>query len=268
MKLYLIVALSLLFNWNGKIDIINISNKYAVTRYADSIPVNAGKLIKAYPDFIVGFSDNHLIFKDHSTMIWDDGIKNKPAKNILNKPDLKDMFLQSYEKGMLKSPPVDGFDPGRVRNEQFFLKIYGTTERAVEKNLTTIIWCPKLTGQKITVTRINGVDKRLIQISKELDAHPEWKKYLLNIGGTFAWRNISGTTRHSMHSFGMTIDVNTKYSDYWQWACHCTKEDSPVKYQNKIPQGIVDIFEKNGFIWGGKWYHYDTMHFEYRPELL
>src|SRR5262245_1812136 len=27
-------------------------------------------------------------------------------------------------------------------------------------------------------------------------------------------------------------------------------------------------FEKYGFIWGGHWYHYDTMHFEYRPELL
>ena len=27
-------------------------------------------------------------------------------------------------------------------------------------------------------------------------------------------------------------------------------------------------FETHGFIWGGKWYHYDTMHFEYRPELL
>lgn len=26
--------------------------------------------------------------------------------------------------------------------------------------------------------------------------------------------------------------------------------------------------EKHGFIWGGCWYHYDTMHFEYRPELL
>jgi peptidoglycan LD-endopeptidase CwlK len=28
------------------------------------------------------------------------------------------------------------------------------------------------------------------------------------------------------------------------------------------------VFEKHGFIWGAKWYHYDTMHFEYRPELL
>jgi hypothetical protein len=35
-----------------------------------------------------------------------------------------------------------------------------------------------------------------------------------------------------------------------------------------MPYEIVDIFEKQGFIWGGKWYHFDTMHFEYRPELL
>nr|WP_310556777.1 M15 family metallopeptidase [Flavobacterium sp.] len=35
-----------------------------------------------------------------------------------------------------------------------------------------------------------------------------------------------------------------------------------------MPQKIVAIFEKYGFIWGGNWTHYDTMHFEYRPELI
>jgi len=62
--------------------------------------------------------------------------------------------------------------------------------------------------------------------------------------------------------------LNTKYSNYWQWDCKCTSENVDLSYKNKIPQGIIDIFEKHGFIWGGKWYHYDTMHFEYRPELL
>ena len=38
--------------------------------------------------------------------------------------------------------------------------------------------------------------------------------------------------------------------------------------RNSYPQEIVDIFEKHGFIWGGKWSHFDLMHFEYRPELL
>nr|WP_287226451.1 M15 family metallopeptidase [Mesorhizobium sp.] len=37
---------------------------------------------------------------------------------------------------------------------------------------------------------------------------------------------------------------------------------------NNIPLPIVEVFEKNGFIWGGRWYYYDTTHFEYRSELL
>ena len=35
-----------------------------------------------------------------------------------------------------------------------------------------------------------------------------------------------------------------------------------------VPLPVVEAFEAEGFIWGGKWYHYDTMHFEYRPELM
>ena len=38
--------------------------------------------------------------------------------------------------------------------------------------------------------------------------------------------------------------------------------------QTSYPTEIIEAFEKQGFIWGGKWYHYDIMHFEYRPELM
>jgi len=234
----------------------------------DTVPSDAKKLIKCYPDFIAGFSDNHLILKDGTKLLWDDGIKNKSFKDLLEKPDLKDMFGQSYTTGKMQSPPAKNFDPSRVRNEAFFMNIYGSTEKEVSQHLTEITWCPKLVGQKIRVTKINGIDKKLAQVSKELDEHPELKKYLTNIGGTFTWRNIAGTNRHSMHSFGMTIDINTTYSDYWQWSCKCTNESAVILYKNRIPQTIVDIFEKYGFIWGGKWYHFDTMHFEYRPELI
>jgi len=238
------------------------------TNKSTEIPVSAQRFIKSYPGAIAGFSDNYLIFKDRSRLPWDDCIKNKSYQTLLDKPDLKDMFGQKYETGQLKEPPAKNFDPGRIRDEAFFEKIYGRTKAEVEKNLVTITWCPKLVGQKIMVTKVNGVNKQLEAISKELDEHPELKKYLTNIGGTFAWRDIAGTHRHSMHSFGMTIDLNTQYSDYWQWTCKCTNENADLKYQNRIPQVIVDIFERHGFIWGGKWYHYDTMHFEYRPELV
>ncbi|HWD89059.1 MAG TPA: M15 family metallopeptidase [Mucilaginibacter sp.] len=237
-------------------------------RQGDDIPPDAQKLLKYYPHAIAGFSNNYILFNDGSKVLWDDGTKNKSYQWLLNDPDLKDMFSQQYQTGQLKEPPTKNFDPGRIRYEPFFETIYGSTKAKVEKNLVTITWCPKLIGQKIRVTKVNGVDKKLIEISKELDEHPELKKYLTNIGGTFAWRDIAGTHRHSMHSFGMTIDLNTQYSDYWQWTCKCTNENANLKYQNRIPQVIVDIFERHGFIWGGKWYHYDTMHFEYRPELI
>jgi hypothetical protein len=235
---------------------------------ADPIPSAAKKLVEAYPDFIIGFADNQLLFKDNTRLLWDDGIKNKTFKQLLEQPDIEDMFAQEYTGGAMPAPPAKNFDPGRIRNEAFFLKMYGATKQDVNKKLVQIMWCPKLVGQKISVTQVNGVDKQLLKISAELDQHPELKKYLTDIGGTFNWRNIAGTGRHSMHSFGMTMDVNTNYSDYWQWHCKCKTEETAVKYVNRIPQIIVDTFEKYGFIWGGKWYHYDTMHFEYRPELI
>ncbi|MBA2649214.1 MAG: M15 family metallopeptidase [Legionella sp.] len=102
--------------------------------------------------------------------------------------------------------------------------------------------------------------------------HPEYLPYLDNPGGTFNWRFIAGTTRLSPHSFGMTIDINSELSNYWQWDLkkegRPIDENEPLVYKNNIPWEIVAVFEKNGFIWGGRWYHYDSMHFEYRPELL
>jgi hypothetical protein len=71
-----------------------------------------------------------------------------------------------------------------------------------------------------------------------------------------------------MHSYGVAIDINLNLSHYWQWDCKCKDENVPLTYKNLISAKVVELFEKHGFIWGGKWYHYDTMHFEYRPELL
>lgn len=95
---------------------------------------------------------------------------------------------------------------------------------------------------------------------------------LRNPGGTFCWRKIANTDRQSVHSWGMTLGINASFSEYWQW--YLTSHNQPIRenvqltYRNTVPWEIVEIFEKNGFIWGGKWYHYDTMHFEYRPELF
>ena len=86
---------------------------------------------------------------------------------------------------------------------------------------------------------------------------------------------IAGTTRLSVHAFGIAVDINPQYGGYWQYGLpHAMREEQvrqkkiPLVYKNRIPSEIVKVFEKHGFIWGGNWYHFDGMHFEYRPEFL
>ena len=67
-----------------------------------------------------------------------------------------------------------------------------------------------------------------------------------------------------MHAWAIAIDLDTTRSHYWR----NERQDEPLVWKNSYPQAIVDAFEAEGFIWGGRWYHFDTMHFEYRPELL
>jgi len=47
-----------------------------------------------------------------------------------------------------------------------------------------------------------------------------------------------------------------------------TKHNELVTDPERIPAAIAEVFERFGFIWGAKWYHFDTMHFEYRPDLI
>lgn len=41
------------------------------------------------------------------------------------------------------------------------------------------------------------------------------------------------------------------------WLCAKGK-DGKFVWRNRIPLAIVEIFERDGFIWGGKWYHFDS----------
>ncbi len=217
-------------------------------------------LQKAYPNFIIGIDANHIILYDNTTMKFND-FKEKNFKKLLNSADIEDMFFYKYNKGKKFDISTLNNDPGRIRFEPLFKKMYGKNKKEVKKNLVKIIWLPKTVGKELWVTKINNVNIKLQEISNILDDLPHLHKYVDNPAGTFYWRKISGTKRLSTHSLGIAIDINVKYSNYWLW-------DDKLIYRNQIPFELVKIFEEHGFIWGGKWYHYDTMHFEYRPELL
>ena len=225
------------------------------------------KLVASYPDFLASHDADTLTWKDGTVMAFGNGKGDKDFETRLSEPDLEDIFYAPYPQGRTFIPPAADNDPGRVRYEPFFAKMYGDCKKGeVRRKLVPVVWLPRHGGQTLKVTRVNNVADKLEAVSTELDELPEsFIKYLTPAGGTYHCRAIAGTTRSSAHGYGIAIDINVAWSDYWRYS---RPVGGRYPYRNRIPWEIVETFEKHGFIWGGKWYHYDTMHFEYRPELL
>jgi hypothetical protein len=223
------------------------------------------RLVRAYPDALSGHDGTRIFWRDGTAMAVDDGVDNKPFDDLLRKASILDQLRLSYPRGETP-PPAPNFDPGRFRNEAFFTKMYGDcNDRDFKKNLVVIIWLPHAWGKTVQVTRVNGIADRLREVSAEIDRlEPAIRSAAYPIAGIFSCRPVADTGRMSMHGYAAAIDLNLKYSDYWLWA----GKGKSIPYKNRMPREIVEIFERHGFIWGGRWYHYDTMHFEYRPELL
>jgi len=167
---------------------------------------------------------------------------------------------------VLRRPPAVNSDPGRFRNEAFFNTMDGNCRKGqMRRHLVAIRWLPRSWGKRIYITRTNGIARRLAAVSAEIDALPaSIKRAAYPIAGVLSCRAVADTGKPSMHSYAATINLNLSFSDYWRWH----NKTGPLRYRNRMPQQIVSIFERHGFIRGGNWYHYDTMHFEYRPELL
>ena len=204
-------------------------------------------LRSAYPQAIRACRGNTVVWTDGHTTVYDDG-RHKSFAEALSHPDLEDMFRQAYPQGRRTygKTPAKNFDPGRIRFEPLFRAVYGHSASQVRRNLTTVNWF----GQRISVTRINGVAEHLRAVARDIQRAvartPSLRKYLTPVGGTFTWRTIAGTRRLSVHSFGAAIDIRVKYSAYWRW------NKGAYRYHNAIPFAIVQAFERHGFIWGGK----------------
>jgi hypothetical protein len=228
----------------------------------------ADRFVAAYPEAIDRSEGNEIIWRDGTRMALDDGAGIKPFAAWLESPDIEDMLRLPYPAGAGAAEPEPESDPGRARNAGFFDKMYGDCRKGeVKGRLATIAWLPTKARQRLQVTTVNGVARRLEAVSKLLDRLPSaFDKYLIPAAGTYNCRAIAGTARVSAHGYGIAIDIAVSQSDYWRWAPGSAS--GKIDYRNRIPLEIVHIFERPGFIWGGRWHHYDTMHFEYRPELL
>ncbi len=231
--------------------------------------------LAAYPGLVCAADDAaiHLcpdapIAHPGAAIPWDDG-RAKTHAERLAAPDLEDTVAQRYRPGAAEpAPPPLDFEPGRVRELTFLGALYGATRDAVAARTVTVDWMPRSGGGPLTVTAVAGVAQALARVSADLERElpADLRALVARSAGAFVWRTVRGSDRRSAHSYAIAVDVGLQRADYWDW--NRPGPDGRYRYKNRFPLEVVAIFERHGFIWGGRWYHFDTMHFEYRPELL
>ncbi|MCQ2591393.1 MAG: M15 family metallopeptidase [Treponema sp.] len=158
----------------------------------------------------------------------------------------------------------------------FFDEIYdGSSRSSLEHHLvkTTFLGLPTNIHELIKEP-LKKVEKQILEAAKNDSEIQAFIDYNSKIEGYF-WRIIAGTNRKSFHSLGIAIDITPKTyqgkSVYWSWARDWNPDKwmlIPINKRWAPPKKVIDIFEENGFIWGGKWVIWDNMHFEYHPELI
>lgn len=222
--------------------------------------------VDAYPTLVASADKEGIVLKNGLKLPYRTSTAKSSWDDKINNADLETQLSQPYDAGGIDTPPPYLFDPGRLRYQPFFQALYGKDKQAIEKNLVSISW-PTLKGSiKLPVNKVGDADTTLYAIGQEIAALPKRDRIWAEGATTYCYRVIKDTDRLSMHSFGIAIDLAPTKTQYWK--DEAPSETAHIGYRNTMPLSIVRIFEKHGWIWGGRWYHYDTMHFEYRPELL
>jgi len=264
----LTILISLLFN------IVNITTTSAITVinkpnivYNITMKQDLLCLMVAYPEYITNIEENngyvYLIMKSGKKLLYDDK-KIKSLQEKLEGPDLQDTLQQPYPLNPIKSIMEENFDPGRFRCYGLLTEVYGTSKQMVESNLTKVNVIYNNYQFNKSSNAASSLQTVMNELSPLLKKDLNIQKCLLPCSGTFNYRVISGTNRLSPHSFGIAIDLASDKRDYWKWSSKELGGKRLLSYSNEL----VRIFENNNFIWGGKWSHFDILHFEYRPEII
>lgn len=204
----------------------------------------------------------YLILNDNRKVLYDDKKeKNREAK--VSNSDLQDTLEEIYPLESIDKV-LEGVDPGRSRCYSLLNGLYGGNRKEVEKNLSSIsTLCGNITFNKNA--RAGESLKKALNEAKELANNKnKINNFIFPISGGYNYRVIQDTGRLSPHAYAIAIDLNRNNSDYWKWV----DKSKGSKRIEEYPKELVKVFEDNGFVWGGKWEHFDILHFEYRPEII
>jgi hypothetical protein len=223
-------------------------------------------LMLAYPAHIEGvqFGEDGLLYvvMESGVRIPYDDMKQKSFDEQLCGADLQDMMALPYPLETIGTLREGSDDPGRVRCYAFLHAIYGDTKHEIEQNLVS---ASLVSGRfPVAAEAAPALEAAMASLAAYVRDNPSAHGYVFPLNGTYNYRFIAGTSMLSPHAFGIAVDFCSNPCDYWRWA---TRKQGQSRLDD-YPMEVVNIMENHGFIWGGKWAHFDFLHFEYRPELI
>ena len=247
-------------------------------------------LLKAYPDKVekVEFRNNDWAILLRDTWFYFAEGRLLPEDKRENAENYRPYQFYNYpaELPSWQNPTpeeIERFQTWRSRRSQsqtrrssyFIDTLYQASTRAeTERQLVRITFLGRsIRVHKLVQRQFALVEQRILAAAED---DPHVSSWIRNMGRMYGWnwRNIADTQTRSYHSYGLAIDILPRslgnLQTYWLWTLQHREDWWNVSYNERYhpPAAVIKIFEANGFIWGGKWPLYDTMHFEYRPEVL
>jgi len=215
--------------------------------------------------------DGDVAFRIKDTWIYYRNGKMLKENHFHEEDQFNSIFF-NYPIGKLTQIPPYQEIPRR--SSDFLDLLFGEREMEIRRHCQLVSFL----DHKAFVNRIclDALKKVEAEIQQSARIIPEVKNYIqnLHIVYSFQQKQVVGSTNTSYHSYGLAIDLVPKSYQgkqvYWKWSRVFDKKwhEIPLEKRWSPPQEIIDAFEDNGFIWGGKWSHFDTIHFEYRPEII
>lgn len=182
-------------------------------------------------------------------------------------------LLYDYSLEQLRTPPPLTDIP--IYSTDFLEALFGRTEQQIRRQgVSTSFLNRRVFVNTFCLEALQAVERRIFAVGERDPAVATWIENI-EVAYSFIDKEIVGSGSRSHHAWGLAIDlVPTSYGGkhvYWRWSRVFNRQNwhrIPMDDRWSPPRAVIEAFEAHGFIWGGKWSHFDTIHFEYRPEIL
>jgi hypothetical protein len=195
------------------------------------------------------------------------------SERHLGQADRYTSLFYDYSLTPLRSPPLLTDMP--TYSTDFLEALFGRTEPQIRRHgVSTTFLNRRVFVNEYCLDSLRAVEKRVFALAEQDTAVAGWVENI-EVAYSYIDKEIVGSGSRSHHSWGLAVDlVPSSYHGkqvYWRWSRVFNRQNwyrIPLAERWNPPQSVVAAFEAHGFIWGGKWSHFDQIHFEFRPEIL